>query len=317
MSTTATRLITLIMMLQRRPNQKAADLAEALGVSTRSIHRYVGMLEEMGLPVYTERGPHGGFSLVRGYTMPPLMFTPEEAVAVYLGTGLVEEMWGTLYREAAQGALAKLDNVLPTEQQEEVAWARRRLIATGMHRIDQTNLQPVLATLRQAIRNQRRTHLIYRGQARATPTEREVDFYGLAYRWGWWYTVGYCHLRKDYRVFRVDRMINLTLGEAVFDVPDNFDLRHYLESGSLDYPQIEVNLKFPATAESVVMNSQVLWASVSTDADGTFQVTTIVPNVTFAVSLVLGFNGLAEVVAPDQIREQVAEQARRIAKQHL
>ena len=120
MSTTATRLITLIMMLQRRPNQKAADLAEALGVSIRSVHRYMGMLEEMGLPVYTERGPHGGFSLVRGYAMPPLMFTPEEAVAVYLGTGLVEEMWGTLYREAAQGALAKLDNVLPTDQQQEV-----------------------------------------------------------------------------------------------------------------------------------------------------------------------------------------------------
>ena len=106
MTTPATRLITLIMLLQRRPNQKAADLAEKLGVSVRTLHRYFGMLEEMGIPVYAERGPYGGFSLVRGYKLPPLIFTPEEAVAVYLGTSLVGEMWGQLYREAAQGALA-------------------------------------------------------------------------------------------------------------------------------------------------------------------------------------------------------------------
>ena len=97
MANTATRLITLIMLLQRRPNQKAADLGQELGVSVRTIQRYVGMLEEMGIPVYSERGPYGGFSLVRGYKMPPLVFTPDEAVAVYLGCTLVGEMWGEMY----------------------------------------------------------------------------------------------------------------------------------------------------------------------------------------------------------------------------
>ena len=134
MSTTATRLITLVMLLQRRPNRKAGELAQALGVSVRTLHRYMTMLDEMGIPIYSERGPHGGFSLVRGYKMAPLVFTPEEAVAVYLGTSLVGEMWGRLYEGAAQGALAKLDNLLPDEQRHEVAWARRSLVATGMQR---------------------------------------------------------------------------------------------------------------------------------------------------------------------------------------
>ena len=92
MTNTATRLITLIMLLQRRPNQKAAELAGALGVSVRSLHRYVGMLEEMGIPLYSERGPAGGFSLVRGYRMPPLVFTPAEAVSISLGARLVGEL---------------------------------------------------------------------------------------------------------------------------------------------------------------------------------------------------------------------------------
>src|SRR5512136_2315573 len=102
MSQPASRLITLIMLLQRQPNQKAAELAHKLGISVRSLHRYMAMLDEMGIPVYSERGPYGGFSLVRGYKMPPLVLSSEEAVAVYLGTSLVSEMWGKLYQDAVQ-----------------------------------------------------------------------------------------------------------------------------------------------------------------------------------------------------------------------
>ena len=81
----ATRLITLIMLLQRKPNQKAHELAEQLGVSVRTVQRYILMLDDMGIPVYAERGPYGGYALVRGYKMPPLVLTPEEAVRVLLG----------------------------------------------------------------------------------------------------------------------------------------------------------------------------------------------------------------------------------------
>ena len=148
MANTATRLITLIMLLQRRPNQKASELAKQLGVTVRTVQRYIAQLDEMGIPIYAERGPYGGYSLVRGYKMPPVVLTPEEAVAICLGTSLVDEMWGELYRDAAQGALAKLDNLLPEEQRQEVAWARRTLLATHMHRTDQTRLSPLLEKLR-------------------------------------------------------------------------------------------------------------------------------------------------------------------------
>ena len=142
MANTATRLITLIMLLQRQPNQTAAQLAQTLDVSVRTVQRYMTMLDEMGIPIYAERGPYGGYALVRGYKMPPLVFTPEEAVAVYLGTSTLEEVWGRLYQEAARGALAKLDNVLPDEQRREVAWARQTLLAIGMHQADPNRTSP-------------------------------------------------------------------------------------------------------------------------------------------------------------------------------
>src|SRR5262245_50183561 len=128
MTNTATRLITLIMLLQRQPNQNAAQLAASLNVSVRTIQRYITMLDDMGIPVYAERGPYGGYALVRGYRMPPLIFTPEEAAAVYLGASFVQEVWGRLYGEPVRGALAKLDNVMPDEQRRQVAWARQALV---------------------------------------------------------------------------------------------------------------------------------------------------------------------------------------------
>jgi predicted DNA-binding transcriptional regulator YafY len=116
MTNKAARLITLIMLLQRRPNQKAADLTSELGISVRSLHRYFNILEKIGIPVYAERGPYGGFSLVRGFRMPSLIFNPEEAVAIYLGTNLVESIWGNLYQEGARGALAKKEKKICPEQ---------------------------------------------------------------------------------------------------------------------------------------------------------------------------------------------------------
>ena len=126
------------------------------------------------IPVYSERGPYGGFSLVRGYRMPPLVFTPEEAVAVHLGTSLVGETWGDLYRGAARGALAKLDAVLPEEQRHEVAWARRTLVLTQTNRANLDLLAPFLEKLRRAVRERRRVRLAYRtrGRPRRTASRR-------------------------------------------------------------------------------------------------------------------------------------------------
>src|SRR5689334_14147169 len=169
MANTATRLITLIMLLQRQPNQNASQLAQALNVSVRTVQRYVTMLDEMGIPIYAEHGPYGGYTLVRGYKMPPLVFTPEEAVAVYLGTGLLEEVWGHLYLEAARGALAKLDNVLPDEQRCEVAWARQSVLSIGMNWSNPNLSGPYLEQLRDAIHDRRKVKLSYRGRNQPEP----------------------------------------------------------------------------------------------------------------------------------------------------
>jgi len=310
MSNTATRLITLIMFLQRRSNQKAAELAEELGVSIRTIHRYIAMLDEMGIPVYSERGPHGGFSLVRGYRMPPLVFTPEEAVAVHLGTSLVEEMWGRLYRDAAQGALAKLDNVLPDEQRHEVAWARRTLLATEMHRADWTPLAPLLEKLRRATRERRRVAMVYRGRGQPEPLQRDLDPYALVHRWGWWYVIGHCHLRRAVRTFRVDRIVELTLLDRTFDVPADFDIREYMAAEPHTQPRVQVCMRFAPEAALLALDDRAFWETVDEQPDGSLVVTFAAPDLEWPARVALSYGPHAVVLEPEELRCLVSERAR-------
>ena len=312
MSNPATRLITLIMLLQRRPNQKAAELAEELGVSVRTVQRYITMLDEMGIPIYAERGPHGGYSMVRGYRMPPLVLTPEEAVAVHLGTSLVGEMWGRLYEGPARAALAKLDNLLPDEQRHEVAWARRTLVATGMHRGDLELLGPTLEKLRRAVRERRRVRMTYRSRSQPAPMERDVDPCALVHRWGWWYAIGYCHRRAAMRTFRVDRMVELTLLDTIFEEPSGFDVHAYLASEPYTQPQFSVRMRFAPEAVILALDDRAFWDSMEELTDGSVVVTLAAPDLEWASRLALGYGTQVTVLEPDALRHLVSERARHV-----
>ncbi len=316
MANTATRLITLLMLLQRQPNQKASDLAAKLGISVRSLHRYVGMLDEMGIPIYSERGPYGGFSLVRGYKMPPLVFNPEEAVAIYLGTSLVHEMWGRLYAEAAQGALAKLDNVLPEEQRNEIAWARKSLVTTGLHRAHLDTLTPLLEKLRRAARERRRVKMTYQGGSSHDLHERQVDPYALVYRWGWWYLFGYCHLRRALRSFRVDRIAELTVLDKAFEIPEDFDIHAHVAKGFESATQVRVVLQFAPEFAYIAMENRAYCDSVEEQPDGSVIVTMTTPDLQWAASTASSYGPIVTVLEPAELRQMMGDWARAVAAKY-
>jgi len=307
MANTATRLITLIFLLQNQPNQKASELAKKLGVSLRTVHRYFEMLDEMGIPIYSERGPNGGFSLVRGYKMPPLVFTLEEAVAVALGTGIVEEMWGDLYREAARGALAKLETLLPEEQLREVTWARSSLVATGLHRADLKAQTPALEKLRRAIREHRSVLMNYQSSQVPHSSQRGLDPYALVHRWGWWYVIGFCHVHREIRTFRVDRITDVALSETTFTQPGDFNLQAYLKHEMQSQPQVIARLRFAAEAAHILGGNQSYWESIEPQPDGTVEATFYAPSLEWAASTTLAYGPAVEVMEPPELRSLVRE----------
>jgi predicted DNA-binding transcriptional regulator YafY len=314
MPNSATRLLTLIQLLQRQPGQKAGDLADALGVSVRTLHRYLAKLDEMGLPLYSERGPYGGFSLVRGYRLPPLIFSPEEAAALALGANVVSDVWDPLYTEAAGGALAKLEAVLPDDQRAEVAWARRTLVTTGLRRPDPRPRDRWLGLLHRAAREQRRVTMTYHGagQMAGDSPQRRVDVYALAQRSGWTYLVGYCHLRQGLRSFRLDRIETLELTEERFERPADFDARAFLAGQAGETQPVAAHLRFEPAAAQIAQANRAMWEKLETMADGSVEVILREPDLAWAASMTLSFGPLVTVLAPPELGQMVVEWARAV-----
>jgi predicted DNA-binding transcriptional regulator YafY len=300
MTNVATRLLSLILLLQSRPSWKAAELASELDISERTIHRYMGMLDEMGIPIYSERGPYGGFSLVRGYKLPPLLFTAEEATVLYMGANLVREVWGPSYGDAVTAVTAKLDNVLPDDLRQEVALAQQSLVVGGLTALDYRPWAPVLSTLRGCISERNRVRLVYKGFAREE-TEREVDPYALTFQWGLWYLVAFCHMRQQMRTFRVDRIHKAEPLEESFTIPSGFSLRDYLAHAMQTEVTYSVTVHFEASAAPTVRERQGHWMQIADHKDGSITARFRVANLEWTTGWLLSYGAAAKAISPPEL----------------
>jgi predicted DNA-binding transcriptional regulator YafY len=240
-----TRLLALLELLQARGRVSGAELARRLEVEERSVRRYVTMLQDLGIPIDSERGRYGGYQLRRGYKLPPLLFTEDEGLALTLGLLAAQRMGLTGAAPAIEGALAKVDRVLPDAARNQI----RDLQETIVIDVPRTSPpQPMtLLGFSSALRDRRQVRIDY--QSGDSVTHRAVDTYGIIYRSGRWYVVGYCHLREDVRVFRMDRVTRIEPTDDPYVRPDDFDAREHLLRSLASAWQgwsIEVFLQAPA-----------------------------------------------------------------------
>lgn len=315
MANVATRLISLILLLQSKPQWKAAELSEELNVSERTIHRYMGMLEEMGIPIYSERGPYGGFSLMRGYKLPPLIFTAEEATVLYMGANLVEEVWGEVYGDAVTAVTAKLDNVLPDDLRQEVARVRKGLVVSELAARDYRPWSKTLQILRECVGARRTVSLTYRSFS-LEETCREVDPYALTFRWGLWYLVGFCRLRDAMRTFRVDRIREAMPLEGTFSVPEDFSVKAYLDASMQHQNQITAVVHLAADVAPYVRERMGHWVRIEDHEDGAITVRLRVADLDWVTGWVLSQGQAAKVLSPPELIERVQSEAQFIVARY-
>lgn len=222
----STRLLTILELLQARGRMSGPELAKRLEVSPRSVRRYITMLQDMGIPIEGERGRYGQYRLRPGYKLPPLMFDNDEALAMTAGLLLIRCSGGLVEPATTERTLAKLNRVLPEGVREQVT-ALQEALVLDVQPEQALPASAQLAILSRGVTTRRRVWLRYSSEQQ-TDTERDFDPYGVVQRGGRWYTVGYCHLRQELRVFRVDRIGEVNLLEATFRPPDGFVASEYV-----------------------------------------------------------------------------------------
>lgn len=230
------RLLAVLELLQSNKQMSGAEIAERLEVDIRTVRRYITTLRDMGIPIEGERGVFGAYQLQRGHRLPPLLYTEDEAVALALGLIALKAFHFPVDAVAVEGALAKTERVIPEIAFQRVQSLRKAIIFNPSVYISQP---PQLAhnqfvvVLSSAIQEQRCVHLSYQSW-KGDVTERDVSPYALVYNEGYWYTVGYCHLRDELRTFRLDRMREVVpLAERFEQTEDINALEYVLKSIAL------------------------------------------------------------------------------------
>ncbi|MBN1934485.1 MAG: YafY family transcriptional regulator [Anaerolineae bacterium] len=315
MSNVATRLLSLIMLLQSRPSWKAAELCDELRVSERTVHRYMAMLEEMGIPLYSERGPYGGFSLLRGYKLPPLIFTAEEATVLYMGANLMGEIWGQTYEAAVTSVTAKLDNVLPDDLRHEVTQARQNLVVSGLTARDYRPWNPIIHKLRECIANHHCVSIQYHSFGLEL-TERVIEPYALTLQWGLWYLVGFCRLRQDLRTFRIDRIQQITPIKECFVIPRDFDVREYMARMMHFEPTYRVEIHLDHSVAAQIRERQGHWMQIQDHSDGSITARFGVATLDWVLGWTLSYGNKAKVLAPSELIEQIKTTAQGALEQY-
>lgn len=229
-----TRVLTVLELLQSHARMSGPELAARLEVDVRTVRRYVTMLQSLGIPIEAGRGRYGAYRLRPGFKLPPLMLTEDEALAVVLGLLAARRLGLAATAPNVEGALAKIERVLPVALRERVQAVQNALIL-AVEQESVTAEREVVVTLSAATQQSRRVRLCYQSFDERM-TEREVDPYRLVYRAGRWYLAGYCHLRQDVRVFRLDRIVSVELLQATFAHPEDFDALAVVERGIASVP---------------------------------------------------------------------------------
>lgn len=219
------RLIAILTLLKSKRILTARELSMKFDISIRTVYRDLRKLEASGVPIITIEGR--GYSLMDGYSVAPVQFTEKQANALITAQHLVNQTNDSSFVENFEEALTKIKSVFRTSIQE-----KSELLNNKIHVFDtkQEKISSnVLSEIQLAITNFNFTEINYRKADDPTITFRKIEPYAIYSTDNKWILLSWCHLRKDYRAFRIDRIQHFKLLQEKFE-DRKFSLQTYFQS---------------------------------------------------------------------------------------
>jgi predicted DNA-binding transcriptional regulator YafY len=197
----AKRIMELMMAVNRKKKFTIKELAEEFQVSSRTISRDLLELSELGVPLYSEVGPHGGYRILKERVLPPIAFTEKEAVAIFFATHALRHFSSLPFETEFSSALNKFYFYMPEDVRDRIEQMKNRVDIVVPNRKAES---PYLSTLLDGSIHQKVLLIDY--ESRGTESSREIQPIGIYAKDGFWFCPAYCFLRSDFRVFRCDRI---------------------------------------------------------------------------------------------------------------
>ncbi len=217
-------ILAILWMLSSGEKITAKQISEKLEMNIRTVYRYIDTLSTSGVPIISEPGHNGGYTLLNNFIEAPLFFDFEEQTSLFHAAVFAEEA-GYYGGEALNRAILKLSKY--TNQEQETKINQHLTSLEVISRLSSLSMEPFLKELEQAVADGYSVKILYHKSGEEQSEYRFVDPYRIIYWNNKWYVIGFCHLRNDIRSFRVDRIESLMLTENKFNQPENFSARDF------------------------------------------------------------------------------------------
>lgn len=299
------RIVAILIQLQSRRIVKAQDLADRFQVSLRTIYRDIRTLESSGVPIASEAGI--GYSIMEGYRLPPVMFTREEAGSFVAAEKLMQKFTDKSLGAYYESAMYKLKSVLRGKEKDWVAALESQVMIDPAQKLFNDAIPNALEILLECIAEKKQVYLKYQALEADNPSERNIEPVGLFHENNYWYVLGFCHLRKAYRQFRTDRILQILRTVKLFT----------LEHGSIDdirnkkneIPKIKVRIQVDKKIAKYINGSKQHYGFISEEekkdkVEMIFMITDLKDGFPRWYMM---FGDYAKILEPESLKERVKE----------
>lgn len=223
-------ILAILWMLSSDKKITAKQISNKLEMNVRTVYRYMDTLSKSGVPIISDTGHNGGYTLLNDFIEAPLFFNSEEKVSLGHAANFAEEA-GYYGGKFLNSAITKLRNCSNLEQVIEIEKHMSSLEVINQNNTDTINSH--LKTLERCVVDRISIIISYRKNGDNISKDRQVNPYRIIYWKNKWYLIAFCHLRNDVRTFRVDRIVSFTLTDETFDQLDGFTVENYFANNLL------------------------------------------------------------------------------------
>lgn len=301
------RIVAILIQLQSKKIVKAQELADRFDCSLRTIYRDIRTLEASGVPIYSEAGV--GYALMEGYRLPPVMFTREEVSSFIAAEKLMQKFTDPSLGSHYASAMYKLKSVLRSTDKDWLSNIESRVVMQmqSTEPMFNDNSPNTLAVLFEGIAEKKQILLSYKTFDKDETTQRNIEPVGVFHDHNNWYFLGYCHLRKDYRQFRTDRILGIKKSESDFTI-EHDSLDSYLTKTET-IPTTKVRILIEKKIARYLSTERKYHGYISEkEVDGKIEMNFMCRDIESGFARwFLMFGDYAEILEPERLKTRVLE----------
>lgn len=304
------RMLTIIVMLLNRSRISAKELAEKFEISVRTVYRDIEAINKAGIPIISYPGNNGGFGIMENFKLDHQLLTLNNLCSIL---SALKGINSTLEDIELESSIEKLRNLIPKDKTHHLDLHMEQIIIGMQPWAYSSKQKQRVKIIQNAITQSQLIIITYRNYANEAST-RQIEPMSLVFKSYTWYLFAYCRLKKDFRVFKISRIIDLQVENVIFTRREK-SYQDFEEASKKQVPLTSVTLKFAPQVRTRVEdvfdreNVEIL-------STGELVVTAQFPEKEWYFAMILSFGEHVEVLGPERVRRAVASQIKSMQEKY-